>query len=137
AWIIRTRSIVTLDPSAASRGLAIVAVLAAIVALVQLTRLTVFMVDPERPGYSALPSSNWEVRHSCLSAYFVAARAADQVSNVYADSLYTARDDDPTQLRKARMLGPFQIDVYEYPPPFLLLPRALRLLFPGFVPFRA
>ena len=35
-------------------------------------------------------------------------------------------------MRKALWLGPFKIDVYEYPPPFLLLPRALRLVTPDF-----
>ncbi|MBI1797406.1 MAG: DUF2029 domain-containing protein [Candidatus Eisenbacteria bacterium] len=136
-WAGRTRAIVPLDEAACSRGLRIVAAVAAIAALVQLARLTVFMVDPSRPGWSSVPSSDWEVRHSCLSAYFVAARAADHVPNVYADSLYSARDDDPAAVRKPLMIGPFKIDVYEYPPPFLLLPRALRLAFPDFTHFRA
>ena len=34
------------------------------------------------------------------------------------------------------MLGRFGIDVYEYPPPFLLLPGALRAVVPGFPAFR-
>ncbi len=34
------------------------------------------------------------------------------------------------------MLGPFRIDVFEYPPPFLLLPRALGLLTDDFMRFR-
>jgi hypothetical protein len=34
------------------------------------------------------------------------------------------------------MLGRFGIDVYEDPPPFLLLPRALRQVVPGFLAFR-
>ena len=136
AWTIGTRPIVPLDGAACTRGLKIVAGLATIVALVQIARLTVFMVNPARPEYSVVPSSDWEVRHSCLSAYFVAARAAGRVPDVYADSLYTRRDDDPTKIRKPLMIGPFKIDVYEYPPPFLLLPRALRLVFPAFVRFR-
>ena len=136
AWTWRARPIIPLDEAASSRGLKIVAVVATIAALVQLGRLAVFMVDPSRPAYSSVPSSDWEVRHSCLSAYFVAARAANQVPNIYADSLYTSPDDDPATPHKARMIGPFRIDVYEYPPPFLLLPRALRLVFPDFGRFR-
>jgi len=136
AWAWRRRPFVPIDEAACSRGLKIVALVATIAALVQLTRLAVFMVDPSKPGYSNVPSSDWEVRHSCLSAYFVAARAADHVPNIYADSLFTRPDDDPTTIRKARMIGPFKIDVYEYPPPFLLLPRALRLVFPDFLRFR-
>jgi len=136
AWVSRGRSIVPLDESASSRGLTIVAVVATIVALVQLTRLAVFMVDPSQRGYSSVPTSEWEVRHSCVSAYFVSARAAHRVSNLYADSLYTSPDDDPTKLRKPLRIGHFNIDVFEYPPPFLLLPRALRLLVPDFERFR-
>ena len=134
AW--RARPFVPIDESASPRGLKIVALVATIAALVQLTRLTVFMVDPSKPGYSQVPSSDWEVRHSCVSAYFVAARAADHGPNIYADSLFTSPDDDPTKVRKALMIGPFKIDVYEYPPPFLLLPRALRIAFPDFTRFR-
>jgi hypothetical protein len=136
AWACYARPFFPLDETACSRGLKIVAGVATIAALVQLARLAVFMVDSSQPAYSNIPSSDWEVRHSCLSAYFIAAHAADRVPNIYADSLYTSRDDDPTKVRKALMLGPFKIDVYEYPPPFLLLPRALRLAFPEFPQFR-
>jgi alpha-1,2-mannosyltransferase len=136
AWACRARPFVPIDEAACSRGLRIVALVATVAALVQLTRLAVFMVDPSKPGYSQAPASDWEVRHSCLSAYFVAARAADHVPSIYADSLYTSPDDDPTKVRKALMIGPFKIDVYEYPPPFLLLPRALRTVFPDFFRFR-
>jgi len=45
-------------------------------------------------------------------------------------------NDDATKPRNARMLGPFKIDVFEYPPPYLLLPRALRLLTPDFMRLR-
>lgn len=136
-WTWRTRPLFPIDATACSRGLKLVAAVATIAALVQLGRLTVFMVDASKPGYSSMPASDWEVHHSCLSAYFVAAKASDRVPNVYADSLYTRADDDPTKIRKALMLGPFRIDVYEYPPPFLLLPRALLHAFPDFLRFRA
>jgi hypothetical protein len=130
------RPIVALDETACSRGLKIVSGLATLVALAMLARLAVFMVAPSAVGYSLVPASQWEVHHSCLSAYYVAGRAARSVPNFYADSLYTASDDDPKKIRKARMIGPFKIDVYEYPPPFLLLPRALLLLAPDFMRLR-
>src|SRR5882672_5935678 len=134
-WMYK-HPIIPLDRSSSPRALKIGSGLAAVLALVLLTRLSVFMVAPAQVGYSFVPSSKWEVSHSCLSAYFVAAKAVSSLPNVYADSLYTARDDDPTKIRKARTIGPFNIDVYEYPPPFLLLPRALRLLTPDFLRFR-
>ena len=129
--------IVPLEPAACSRGLTILSAVATILALVLLTRLTVFMIDPSKAEYSSVPASRWELEHSCLSAYFVAARAAGRVPNVYADSLYTSAEDTGRGQRKALTIGPFKIDVYEYPPPFLLLPRALRLVVPDFMRLRS
>jgi hypothetical protein len=136
AGIVYKHPIVALDEASCSGGLKTVSSVAALVALVQLARLAVFMVDPSQVGYSAVPTSQWEVQHSCLSAYFVAAQAASSVPNVYDNSLYSMPDDDPAGPRKARMIGPFKVDVFEYPPPFLLLPRALRLLTPDFMRLR-
>src|SRR5262245_55876202 len=114
-----------LDEQAATRPLRILGAATALLALVQIARLAVFTIDPSRVGYSNVPNSEWEVRHSCLTAYAVAARVVGHAPNIYEDSLYSLPSDDPTAPRVARMLGPFRVDVYEYPPPFLLLPRAL------------
>src|SRR5882724_9121610 len=130
------RPIVVLDETACSRPLAIVSGLVTALALVQMARLAVFMVDPSQVSYSSIPSSKWELEHSCLSAYFVSAQAASTSTNIYDDALFTMPDDDPNPIRKARMLGPFKIDVFEYPPPFLLLPRALLRLTSDFLRFR-
>jgi alpha-1,2-mannosyltransferase len=121
---------------APARALVVLFGLATLVMVVVLARLTVFMADDARPGFSAFPSSAWEVRHSCVSAYFVAAGAARDDRSVYSDELYTAPNDDGKGVRKPLMLGRFGIDVYEYPPPFLLLPLVLRHLLPGFLAFR-
>jgi len=116
---------IPLDPAAAAPALRFVGGVAAVLALVALARLAVFTVDPSRTGFSTVPNSDWEVRHSCLTAYAVAARVASTGANVYDDALYSLPDQDPAAPRRPRMLGPFRVDVYEYPPPFLLLPRAL------------
>ena len=126
----------SIDWAASSRALIFASAAAAVVTVVMLTRLTVFIVDPSRPSYSVLPESEWEVRHSCLTAYFVAADIVRRVPNVYDLSIYAAPDDDLSKPRKPRMMGPFRIDQYEYPPPFLLLPRALSVLAPDFVRLR-
>ncbi len=118
------------------RAWRVVSLVAATLATIQLGRLTVFMVDANAPEWSSVPNSAWEVQHSCLTAYFVAGKAID-TGDVYDDSLYNAPDDDPAKIRKPRMMGPFRIDVFEYPPPFLLLPRALLVLAPEFFPHRA
>jgi hypothetical protein len=125
-----------LDETACSRGLKVVSGLATLGALVQLGRLAVFVVDPSQAACSFSPASTWEIQHSCLTAYFVSAQAAPLVPDLYDDSLFTMPDDDSKQIRKARMLGPFKIDVFEYPPPYLLLPRALMVFTPGFMALR-
>jgi len=136
AWLVGGRRVPALDAGAASRPLRLVSSLAAAAALVQLARLAVFHVAPAETGYSMVPGSDWEVRHACITAYFEAAKLAESVPNVYDEALYSAPDDDPARPRKARMMDGFRVDTYEYPPPFLLLPRALRLVTPEFAGFR-
>ncbi len=122
-------------PSAGSRLLAVAAAAATVAAVVLLVRLTIFMAAPAQARYSTLPWSDWEVRHSCLSAYFIAAQAAGGPASVYDDTLYSF-PSNAGEKRRPRALGPFNIDVFEYPPPFLLLPRALLRVAPDFVGFR-
>lgn len=139
-WMFWKHPPVLVDEAACSRGLMILSAVATLVAFVQLGRLAVFMVAPERPGWSGLPTSDWEVRHSCVSAYYVAAQKAGAGANVYDESLYTAPaapEDQRTTFRKARMIGPFRVDAYEYPPAFLPLPRALLAVAPDFLQFRS
>lgn len=133
--ILWRRPAVTLDAAACSRGLKALSAVACVVALVQLGRLSVYMISAAQPGWSAVPSSDWEVRHSCLTAYHIAAQAGGS-GNIYDNSLYSAPDDNPARPRKPLMLGPFRVDVYEYPPPFLTLPRALHLIAPDFMRLR-
>ena len=84
-----------------------------------------------------MPSSDFEVRHSCLTAYFVAADVVRRTPNIYDTALYAAPDDDPTKPRKPQMMGIFRVDQYQYPPPFLLAPRAVSVVAPGFLRLRA
>jgi hypothetical protein len=134
-YIWRKR-LLPVDERACSRALLSVGAVSGIVLLVQLARLAVFMVNPSQAGYSTIPTSRWEVRHSCLSAYYVAANAAEEGADVYADALYSL-PGNPTALRRPRTLGAFNIDVYEYPPPFLLLPRAAQYVASDFIRLRA
>lgn len=132
-WRSYGHPVVALDDGACSPGLKVLAAISALVALLAVARLTVYIVDPAQVSFSLIPSSDWEVRHSCVSAYVVAGDAIATHPNVYDDALYTAPNDDPTAIRKPLMLGTFKIDVFEYPPQFLLLPRGLRLLAPEFL----
>lgn len=136
AWLLYTRPILPLDESAAPRSLRIVSAAVTVAALLVIARLSVFMIDPSKPGYSFFPGSAWEVEHNCLTAYSVSAQAASTREDIYDDALFTASDDDPAKPRKPLRLGAFKIDVFEYPPTFLLLPRALLRLAPDFTRLR-
>jgi hypothetical protein len=134
--LVHRHPVIRLEATGMTRGWKLLFSFTTLAALVQLTRLAIFIIDPARSEFSLVPSSDWEIKHSCVSAYYVAAQSVDSHPNVYDNSLYSMPDDDPaTSPRKARMIGPFRVDVYEYPPPFLILPRALRLLLPDFQPF--
>ena len=132
-WRSYGHPVVALDEGACSPGLKVIATVSALVALLVVARLAVYIVDPAQVSFSLIPSSDWEVRHSCVSAYVVAGDAVATHPNVYDDALYSAPNDDPTAIRKPLMLGTFKIDVFEYPPQFLLLPRGLLLLAPAFL----
>jgi hypothetical protein len=95
AWLAWRRPPLPLDRGATSRALLVLSGMATAAALIQNARLAVFMIAPTAAGYSAVPSSDWEVRHSCLSAYFVAAQAADKGANVYDSGLYSLPVDKP------------------------------------------
>lgn len=139
AWIAWNRSVLPLDEKAISRPLSIVFVLAAILSLVQLARLCVFIVNPAAVSYAIGPNRGVGLppSHLCMTAYFVAAQSVATVPNIYDNNLYSLPTPNPTDVRRRpRTIGPFNIDVYEYPPPFLLLPRTLAILAPQFLNFR-
>jgi hypothetical protein len=94
------------------RRLKVVSGVATVAALVLIGRLTVFMVAPERVGYALFPTSEWEYRHSCFSAYYVAGLNVRE-ANVYDEALYTALDDDRSKVRRPLRLGSFNVDVFE------------------------
>lgn len=131
------RPTVAVDVSGCSRGLLTVSLVTAVLAIVLVSRLAVFMINPAQTGYSTLPSSDWEIRHSCLTAYFVAGNVVRGTPNIYDSALYAAPDDDPAKPRKPQMMGIFRVDQYEYPPTFLLAPRAVSLVAPGFLRLRS
>jgi hypothetical protein len=138
-WASWSRSIVRVDKNAASRTLSILFVLGATLSLIHLARLCVFVVNPAAVGYALGPHRGIGLtkRHLCMTAYFVAAQSAPTVPNIYDDNkLYALPTPDPAAPRKPRSIESFDIDAYEYPPPFLLLPRTLSVVAPQFLNFR-
>ena len=94
------------------------------VALVELVRLAVFMIDPAQVAWSIQPGNTWRVRHSCVSAYWVACQEVDDVDDVYRLQRYEPPRDAAGRRQRIVMEG-FVLDAYEYPPPFLVFPRLL------------
>jgi alpha-1,2-mannosyltransferase len=142
-WIFWRHPVVPLNEGADSAAadspfLKVISGVATVAALFQLARLCVFIINPIDIGYAFGPSRGLgvAVSHSCLSAYFVAAQSAATVPNVYEYELYSFPSESPTALRKPRRIETFNVDAYEYPPPFLLAPRALMIVVPDFLRFR-
>jgi alpha-1,2-mannosyltransferase len=102
----------------------------------QLAWLTPFIIDPNRSTWTSSVLGPFPSIHSCVSSYWVAGNAVRTTPDVYDEALYNLPQADPTAMRRARKLGRFNIDNYEYPPPFLLAPRLLGLVAPDFWRFR-
>jgi alpha-1,2-mannosyltransferase len=113
----------------------VVMIAAAVAACVWNGRLTVFMIDSSRVSCSYKPSDPFLTGHSCFSAYTEAARfAVAGGANIYDSRLYAPE----TTAGPRRLIGGnLRVDPYHYPPPFLLLPGAIRLVAPEFVATRA
>jgi hypothetical protein len=119
AWLRRRE--VTLPSVALSRRRLAVSALLLVAAIVQLSRVGVFVVDPERRGFAALPRADtWALYHACFTGYVEAARLAREGgANIYDSANYETTDGH------TRRMGMLFVDEYEYPPPFLPLPAAL------------
>jgi hypothetical protein len=101
-----------------------------LVAVVQHARVAIYIVEPEG-GHGGLVEDAFYTAHSCLSAYYTAALVSrGEAPNLYAAAHY----EKPKQ---GSPLGAFKQDDYFYPPPFLLLPRALLAISDDFVRVRA
>ena len=95
--------------------------LAALVAALYTARLTVYMVDESRTSYSVLDREFFR-NHSCLSSYTEAAHLASTDANVFDPAMYLKRA--PSGEVGSRYIGTFEVDLYQYPPAFLVLPLA-------------
>ena len=135
AWLGRRPGFATVaaQPPAGVRAVFVAGVLAV---AAQLAWLTPFIIDPNRSTWASGPLGPFPSIHSCVSSYWVAGNVVRTTPDVYDEALYNLPQADPAAMRRARKLGPFNIDNYEYPPPFLLAPRVLGLAAPDFWHFR-
>ena len=96
--------------------------------------LGVFMGDVDRSSYAIAPhlrelsdpvlAKPFFVKHNCFTCYILAAHLADNnVENIYDASKY--RDAQDKTVIHRTIGDKLNIDRYQYPPPFLLMPKAL------------
>ena len=105
-------------------------VIAAAVAILRFGAMSIFMADVGRPEFSVEPADDFRRSHSCVSAYAESARfLAEGGHNIYERDLYRPGN-------VARRIGPLGVDPFHYPPPFLLVPQAVRIVAPDFWEFR-
>jgi hypothetical protein len=105
-------------------------------AVLLLGRMALFLADPGQVGCSLIPSDAFLVRHSCLTAYIHGAiLSRDPAANVYDLAFVDGAGAAPLPPTAAHF-APFTLDAFGYPPPFLLLPRALLLLTSDFFSLR-
>ena len=103
---------------------------AAIVAIARIASVSVYMADVRYIEYSVQPDDDFRRVHSCASAYSESARLLAQGEpDIYHRDHYRPGG-------KERVIGPLRVDPFHYPPPFLLLPQAVRLVAPDFWDFR-
>jgi hypothetical protein len=116
-------------------------------AVTQSVRLSVFMHDVTRESYSVFPPPGilgvvhpGFVHHACLTAYTEAAGLSQrQDVNLYDPKNYLERTCEPGYSADciSRKIGPLDVDPFQYPPPFLLLPRAALMFTHDFFAIRA
>jgi hypothetical protein len=102
-------------------------VLLATLGVLQIGRLSAFMADASREWGATVPDPS-ATHHMCLSAYVYAADLSRRgVDNLYDAKWYPIFDPPGPVCRLVETpiagLPPWTADAYQYPPPFLLLPR--------------
>jgi len=99
--------------------------LLAAVAIVQTARITSNRIDPSEP-FLILTANEFWARHECGTAYFHACELLDRgEKNIYAAEHYPILNRDLAP--ETRFEGMRVEDSYQYPPQFLLLPKAILL----------
>ncbi len=97
-----------------------------LVMLVQLARLTVHTVDQEEPWWILTTNEFWTV-HECGTAYFHAVELIERgETNIYSPDHYPLLNREMTA--HTNIAGMRVEDAFQYPPPFLLLPKLLLSL---------
>lgn len=120
------------------RSLAALWALGGLLAVFVFARMAVFLGDPRLVAYSFAPAEPFLVHHSCLTAYVHGAiLSTTPGANVYDLAFVPVDPSAPPPLpATAAGFAPFALDAFGYPPPFLLLPRAMLALTSSFLTLR-
>lgn len=120
------------DGRGSYRWLFVVWIALSLFASYRLASMSIFMLDAERVEHAvdatfrAVPGPESKKRqHNCFTSYMIAAHlAAEKVENLYQPNQYYGDPVQETPIHQ--MIGDtFTIDRYQYPPPFLVLPRLI------------
>ncbi len=107
----------------------------ATLALLQIGRLSTHMSDPESDWFVSTRHP-FVVEHECLNAYLYAAELNERGEpNVYDSSLYPGLNPDAKPRTEIAHMAPE--DPFQYPPPFLILPRLAIALSHDYAALRA
>jgi len=113
----------------------VVFVVTGVFAIAWLTATATFLFNVENKRFVA-NVGGFGVEHNCLTSYAVASHLATKgTENLYDPSRY--RDAVILTPIHDQVQGTFTVDAFHYPPPFLILPKALITVFGGFFPMRA
>jgi alpha-1,2-mannosyltransferase len=102
----------------------------------QLLLASAFIINPNLARWDGRPWTPQRSNHSCVSSYWIACEHIRSAPDVYAEEIYSIPQVNPAAPRVARPIGPLQIDQYEYPPAFLVLPRLIGAVTGDFWGFR-
>lgn len=102
----------------------------------QLLFAAVFIINPHVTSWGASAWTPQRSNHSCVSSYWVACDVVRTTPDIYAEQIYSIPQANPAAVRVARPIGPLLVDQYEYPPPFLVLPRLMAAVTGDFWSFR-
>jgi len=111
------------------RTLSVLWVLLALFAIVHTARLSVYMGDDTQRWCAIYPWDDHSAKHMCLPAYLQPIELHERgVANIYHVDFYKGMNPEADTHSEIHGMEAYSEDIFQYPPPFLLLPKlALRL----------
>lgn len=125
----------SLDKKSTTNKWKIVFCITSMLSIIWLIGTATFLFDVRETRFVA-KGNDFGITHSCLTGYAVATHLAiKKTGNIYSTSHYTHTSSTLTPIHES-VNGTFMIDEYHYPPPFLILPYGLLIIFKEFFSLR-